>query len=194
MILKMDIQKIKNANTNYLGKNVIYFEEIDSTQEEAKRILITKKNKNGTIILADKQTKGIGTKGRVWHTNKSNIAMTMIFYPNCNIDKLEGITILIAEKMLQTIKELYGYELKIKQPNDLFLNNKKIGGILTQTSTVKDNVQYLLIGMGFNVNEEKLPKELMNIATSLKIEYKRDFNIENIICNFIEKLEKELPF
>ena len=154
----MDIQKIKNANTNYLGKNVIYFEEIDSTQEEAKRILITKKNKNGTIILADKQTKGIGTKGRVWHTNKSNIAMTM------------------------------------KQPNDLFLNNKKIGGILTQTSTVKDNVQYLLIGMGFNVNEEKLPKELMNIATSLKIEYKRDFNIENIICNFIEKLEKELPF
>ena len=90
----MDIEKIKQAKTKYIGKNVIYFNEIDSTQTEAKRNV--EKYSNGTVIIADMQTAGRGTHGRVWHTKTDNIAMTIILKPEINIDKLEGFTVAIA--------------------------------------------------------------------------------------------------
>ena len=76
----MDIKIIQNAKTKYIGKNIKYFETIDSTQTEAKRNI--DKYENGTIIIADIQTAGKGTHGRIWHTKSNNIAMTIILKPN----------------------------------------------------------------------------------------------------------------
>ena len=76
----MELKEIEKANTKYLGKKVIYYEEIESTHKKAKE-LATSKTENGTIIIADKQTGGIGTKGRRWYTGNNNIAMTIIIYP-----------------------------------------------------------------------------------------------------------------
>lgn len=185
----MDIEKIKKANTKYIGKEIIYYKQIGSTQEYAKTIL--GKTKNGTIVITDNQTNGIGTKGRTWYSNnEKNITMTVIIYPNCDIKKLEGYTVKVAEAMRDTIKELYNINLKIKVPNDLIINNKKISGILTNSTTLDGVVKYLLVGIGFNVNEEKLANEISEIATSLKIEFDKEFSREDIIINFIEKLEK----
>ena len=186
----MNIEKIKSANTKYLGKNIIYYEKINSTQDEAKRI-IHDNISNGTIIMADEQTKGKGTHGRKWHTGaENNIAMSIIIYPKCNIKNVEGLTIKIAESMCNAIKELYGYELKIKFPNDIILNNKKIGGILTECNTLDEIVQHIIIGFGFNVNEINFSEETKEIATSLKKEYKKDFSKEDIIIKFLEIFEK----
>ena len=74
----MNIEKIKSAKTKFIGKELEYFDEIDSTQAEAKRNV--EKYKNGTVIIADMQTAGRGTHGRVWHTKTDNIAMTIILY------------------------------------------------------------------------------------------------------------------
>lgn len=188
----MDIEKIKNANTKYFGKEIIYYKKIESTQDEAKKI-VEDNIKSGTIIITDNQIKGKGTKNRSWYSSKEkNITMTLIIYPDCTIEKLEGLTIKIAETLVSTIYELYNIKLNIKVPNDLMLNNKKIAGILTESSTYKNIVKHIIIGIGFNVNETNFSEHTIEIATSLKKEYEHDFQREEIIIKFIEKLEKEL--
>ncbi|MCI9016791.1 MAG: hypothetical protein HFJ53_06485 [Clostridia bacterium] len=94
--------------------------------------------------------------------------------------------------MKESIKELYKIQLQIKQPNDLLLNNKKIAGILTQTSTYQNKVQYILIGIGMNINETEFSESTKKIATSLKNEYKSTFSKEDIIIKFIQILEEKL--
>ena len=187
----MKVDQIKKANTKYIGKNIIYYKQIDSTHIKAKE-LVEKQIENGTIIIAEEQTAGIGTKGRVWYTGNENIAMTIVIYPDCKLEKLNGFTLKIGEIMKETISELYQIQLEIKEPNDLMLNGKKISGILTQTATKEGRIQYLIISIGFNVNEEKFAKEIDAIATSLKKQYGKTFKREEIIIHFIEKLEIEI--
>lgn len=164
----MNLEKIKTANTIYLGKEIIYKEEMESTQDVAKD-LANKDAKNGSIVITDNQTKGKGTKGRTWSSSKEkNITMTIILKPNVKIEKLEGLTLKIAEAIKEGIHELYGYKLTIKKPNDLLLNGKKICGILTQTSSMGDTVNYLLIGIGFDVNEENFSEELRKYSYIIK--------------------------
>lgn len=186
----MDIQKIKDANTKYIGKEIEYYKEIDSTHLYAKKIA-NQGNQNGKIIIAERQTGGIGTKGRSWHTgNNKNIAMTIILKPKCKVDKFKNLTIDISKAMKNAIKELYDIDLEIKEPNDLMLNQKKICGVLTEISTTGEKINYLLISLGFNVNEDNFSEEIKQIATSLKAEYNKTFKREDIIKCFIEELAK----
>ena len=74
------------------------------------------------------------------------------------------------------------------------LNNKKICGILTQTNIQGEKVNYILISMGFNVNETRFPEEVKDIATSLKNEYKKEFDREDILSKILENIEKEINF
>ncbi len=127
----MEIDLIKKARTQYIGKHIVYYEEIDSTHKQAKD-LAKQEGENGTIIIAEHQTAGIGTKGRTWHTGNENIAMSILLYPKCKVEKLKGLTIKIAEIMKDTIWQLYQIPLEIKEPNDLLLHGKKISGILTR--------------------------------------------------------------
>ncbi len=188
----MNISKIKNNKNNIIGKQIEYYKQIESTHTYAKTIATLKQN-NGKIIIAENQTKGIGTKGRTWHTGEEkNIAMTIIINQNLNFEKIQGITIKIAEIMKKTIKELYNYNLKIKEPNDLMLNNKKICGILTEINTIGNKINYMLISIGFNVNKTNFETEILEKATSLKKEYGKEYEREEIILRFIENLENEL--
>ena len=188
----MNIQKIKETKTKIIGKQIQYQEEITSTHIIAKQIANNKQN-NGKIILAEMQTEGIGTKGKKWYTGKgNNIAMSIILHPTCTINKLEGLTKIIAIDMQQAIKNLYQIQLEIKEPNDLLLNGKKICGILTEISTISEKVNYLIISVGFNVNEDVFSKDIEQIATSLEKEYGKLFEREEIIKEFIELLEKSI--
>ena len=186
----MDIEKIKRAKTKYIGKHIEYFNEIDSTQTEAKRNV--EKYKNGTVIIADMQTAGKGTHGRIWYTKTNNIAMTIILKPEINIQQLKGFTVAIAEDIQLAINELYGINLKIKLPNDLLLNNKKICGILTEVITIKETVKEIFIGIGFNVYERKFTTDIENTATSLYKEAKNIYCREDIICKILEYIEQEI--
>lgn len=176
----MNIEKIKKETKQKIN----YYKEIKSTHLHAKEI----QNEGNTILITEVQTAGIGTKGRKWHTGENkNIAMTIIKHPKCKVSELEGLTIKIAEDIKEIIKEIYGYELQIKIPNDLILNNKKICGILTEVHTQGEKIEYLLISIGFNVNETEFG-EFNDIATSLKKEYQKEFNREEIIINIINKI------
>lgn len=183
---KLNIEEIKQK-TKIL--NIEYYQQIDSTHIYAKRTAEFKEN--GTVIIAEVQTNGIGTKGRSWHTGKgNNIACTVILKPDVEAKQLEGLTVKIAQNIKKVIKELYGYDLEIKEPNDLMLNGKKICGILTETHIIGEKVKYLLISFGFNVNEEMFVEEIKDKATSLKREFKKEFQREEIISNILKELMK----
>ncbi len=182
--------ELKDLNTKFIGKNVIYFQSIGSTQEFAKNL--KEEIQEGTVILADIQTSGVGTNDRKWFTGKEeNLTMTYILYPNCNINKLSRLTILIAECMVKSIKKLYGYDLEIKKPNDIIYNNRKLAGILTETKVEGEIVKKLYIGIGFNLNQTVFPEELKEIASSLKIEFGIEFSREEIMKEFFTIFEEE---
>lgn len=184
--------ELKELNTNILGRNIIYYESIDSTQLEILR-QIDSNIANGTIIIADIQTDGIGTHGRKWHTTeKNNIAFSFVIYANCNIEKLEGITTEIAETITTSIKNLYNIRLNIKEPNDIVYNNKKVGGILTQNKLVGEAVKYMVVGIGLNTMQNSFPKEIENTATSIKKEFNINVDRIKIITEFCNLFEKKL--
>ena len=164
------------------------FKQIKSTHIYLKEN--NNKYKENIVILADKQTGGIGTKGRSWHTGSDkNIAMSILYRPQKNVKNLEGLTIEIARRIQKIIKDNYNIDLNIKEPNDLMLNNKKICGILTESNTIGNQINYVIISIGFNVNEDNFPDELENIATSLYEETGKEFDKQKIVEDFIKILE-----
>lgn len=184
----MDFKILENKLKVYKIK---YFEMIDSTHKYIKEHASDLEDR--TIAIADNQESGIGTHGRTWYTgDANNIAMSMLIKPNCDIDKLNNITIEIAKSIQGAIKEKYNINLEIKYPNDLLLNNKKICGILTEIRSISKEVTHLIISVGFNVNEVDFDSETEKIATSLKKEFNKNFNREEIILKIIEKIKNEI--
>ena len=184
--------QFKNLNTKLIGKTIIFYEAIDSTQLEVLRRIEKSQIENGSIVITNKQTKGRGTHGRTWYTEKNNIAFSIFLSTNCSVEKLEGLTLKIAQILVSVFQECYGIILDIKKPNDLVYNNKKVGGILTQTKVVKDLAKYIVIVIGINTNQEIFPKELENIATSIKNEFNLTVDNTKIIEKFCYYLEQEL--
>lgn len=184
----MDLEGI---NTKFLGKKMQYFETITSTQEYVKEQEKALTLIEGEIIFAERQTAGVGTHQRKWFTGKeNNLAFSFALYPNCNISKLDKLTRIIAESLVQAVKELYLITLDIKEPNDIMYKGKKMGGILTESMTEGEKTKKIFIGIGFNVNQETFPGNLGNIATSLKSEFKADFSRKDIIIKFLEIFEE----
>lgn len=184
--------KLKNLKTKFLGKNHFYYEQIDSTQKEIWR-LAEKNIENGTLVMAGIQTDGIGTHGRKWYTDISNnIAFSFYIKIDSNIKNLEGITIQIAEILVNIFKKIYNVNLKIKAPNDLYFNNKKIGGILTESKMLGENVKFLVIGIGINTSQTIFDEEIKDIATSIKNEFKIDVDAETIISEFCNCFEDKI--
>lgn len=184
--------KLKNLRTKVLARNVLHFKTIDSTQSEVWR-LINKNAPSGTIVIADIQTAGKGTHGRIWHTdNENNIAFSFFVQLDCNITKLTGITTKIAEIIVETFKEKYNIELDIKSPNDIMHNNKKLGGIITETKMVGENVKYLVVGIGINTSKEHFTDDIKDIATSIKKEFNIDVDTQEVIAEICNKIEEQI--
>ena len=164
------------------------FKQIKSTHTYLKEN--NNKYTENIAIIAEEQTEGIGTKGRKWHTGSNkNIAISILNKTQKDITKLEGLTTEIAKRIQKTMQENYNIRLNIKEPNDLMLNGKKICGILTECNTIGNKINYIIISLGFNVNEDKFPSELENISTSLYKETGKIFDKEKITEDFIKTLE-----
>jgi len=174
LISKPDIplseEVLFELNTNIVGKNVHYFRTLESTNLFAKE-LIKKKAEEGTIVVADIQTKGRGRKDRSWFSPEGGLWFSVILYPNIPTQYAMLITMATSISIVQAIKELTGLSAVIKWPNDLLLEGKKICGILTELDAELDRINYSVVGVGINVNNV-LEDELCNKANSI-------FNIYN---------------
>ena len=185
--------KLRNLKTNFLGRDFYFYEEIDSTQNEIFRRIKKGQIINGSVIMADIQTAGKGTHGRIWHTDeKGNIAFSFYIQTNCEIEWLDGLTIDIAKILVDMFRKKYKINIQIKEPNDLMINNKKIGGILTQGKINGKYIRYLVIGIGININKKYFTNDIKDIATSIKNEFKVDIDREEVIAEFCNIFEKEI--
>ena len=185
--------KLKNLQTNFLGRNTIYFKNIDSTQSEIWRLVEKSNVPSGTLVMADIQTSGKGTHGRIWHTDEeNNIAFSFFIKMDCNVSKLKGITVEIANIIIDIFEEKYGISLEIKEPNDIVFNGKKIGGILTETKVNAEIVKYLVVGIGINTSQKNFSEDIKDIATSIKNEFNIDIDTKEFITEFCNKFEKEI--
>ncbi len=179
--------------TKFLGKEIYKFKKIDSTQAEIWRRIENNNISNGTVIRADIQTNGVGTHGRIWHTDeKNNIAISFFIEVNCKVSLIDGITIEVAETILEVFRKLYDIELGIKIPNDIVYNKKKIGGILCQTKLNGELVKYIVIGIGVNTNKNYFSEDIVNIASSIKKEFGIDVNNDDVINEFCNLFEKKI--
>lgn len=156
--------------SKWMGKNLICFDTLDSTNLEIRR-QAEAGAPHGTVVITEEQTMGKGRRGRSWlgkaHTG---IWMSMLLRPQIEPERCSMLTLVTALAVTRAIKEVAGIESKIKWPNDLIVNGRKICGILTELSAQMDEVNYVVIGAGINVNIEEFPEELREKATSLQKE------------------------
>ena len=170
-----------------------FYRKIDSTQLEIWRRIEANKIDNKTVVIADIQTNGKGTHGRKWYTDEvNNIAFSFFRQINCEIDKLDGLTTELAQIILDIFKELYQVNLQIKLQNDIFYNDKKVGGILSETKVSGNIVKYIVVGIGINTCQTEFDAEIKDIATSIKNEFGIDVDRMKIIEEFCNRFEKRI--
>lgn len=184
---KAEIESL--MDTKWAGKNVVYYDEIDSTNNRAKEAG-EKGDAHGTLFVADMQVAGKGRRGRVWKSpSGSSIYMTILLYPEVAPIKAPQLTLVMAIAVAEGIQKVTGLETKIKWPNDIVVNGKKICGILTEMSTEIDYINHVVIGVGINVNQDTFPEDIRSTATSLKIELGKKVKRSELIAAVMESFE-----
>ena len=166
-----------------------HFSQLDSTSQKAKEIAL-EGAEPWTVIAADEQTGGYGRKGTSWFSPKGGLYFSIIL-PKSQIEDLQTLTILAAFIVGKVIKENFNLEPFIKLPNDVWIAGKKVAGILTENVIGKE-VKLSIMGIGFNTNIEKFPKELVNMATSLKIELGGEVDNKKILEGILKGLKEQL--
>ena len=146
------------------------FESIDSTNEEAKR-RGEAGAPDGSVYVADNQTSGKGRRGRTWISPAGeDIFFTILLRPELPLSSVSMITLVAASAVSEAIDKVTGLDSKIKWPNDIVLNRKKVCGILTEMNMEIDSVAYVVVGIGINVNRMEFREDIADMATSLKKE------------------------
>lgn len=178
--------------TAFLGRNLHYFDSVESTQKIAYKLAYDNAEE-GTVVIAEEQTAGRGRMDRKWHSPKyTGIWMSIILRPKIPIPKAPQLTLITAVGVVQAIEEVTGLLPEIKWPNDILINGKKVTGILTELQAESDRINSIIIGIGINVNTalEDFPEEIQALASSLAIEMGSKADREKLIRTILEKLEK----
>jgi BirA family biotin operon repressor/biotin-[acetyl-CoA-carboxylase] ligase len=159
---------VRLRHTRWLGNTVYYYEEIDSTNTQAKR-LSREGAPNGTVVAADVQTQGRGRRGRQWITpGGRNLAFSILLRPEFPTDKASMVTLVAAMAVVKAISQIPGLSPVIKWPNDVVLGGRKVCGILTELSVQDGQIENVIVGIGINVKRQDFPAELAETATSLE--------------------------
>lgn len=178
--------------TNYLGQTIHYHDTVESTQRIAHR-LAYEDMPEGTIVIAEEQSAGRGRMDRKWYSPKyTGIWMSIILRPKIPLAKAPQLTLLAAVAVVQAIEELTELTPKIKWPNDILINGRKMTGILTELQAESDRINSVIIGMGINVNQvsEDFPTDIEKMATSIAIEQGRPLSRAALIRSVLTHLEK----
>jgi BirA family biotin operon repressor/biotin-[acetyl-CoA-carboxylase] ligase len=175
-------------NTKIIGKNIFYFKTIDSTNIYAKK-LVKDGVEEGAIVVSDVQKSGRGRKNRSWSSPKGGLWFSVILYPNIPPQNAMLVTMATSVAVAQGIVETTGLAPMIKWPNDLLINKKKVCGILTELDAEMDKINYSVVGIGINVNNQ-IDDNLKDTATSLSKENKTNISRVKLLKSIIKKLDE----
>lgn len=171
--------------------NVIHYEEIDSTNTEARR-LSKGGAEHGLVIVAEKQTAGKGRRGRNWESPAGrNLYFSILLRPELKPKKAPMLTIVMAYSVAKVLHEQESLPVQIKWPNDLVLFKKKVCGILTEMNMNGCQVEDVIVGVGINVNTEGFPQELHDKATSLYLEKGVQIERKELLQKVLNEFQKQ---
>ena len=169
-IYRITFCNIKDKEPNTMNYQIHYREEVDSTNLWAKE-LAKQGAPEGTVTTAGSQTAGRGRRGRSWLSPPdTSIYMSLLLRPQIKPELASMLTLVMGLSTAQTIQKQTGLDAKIKWPNDIVVNKKKVCGILTEMQVFPQGIEYVIIGVGINVSQRTFPDEIANTATSLAIE------------------------
>jgi BirA family transcriptional regulator, biotin operon repressor / biotin---[acetyl-CoA-carboxylase] ligase len=184
--------------TNFVGRTIFLFSRLESTNRTAMKIAKPSTSRpdrtpDGTLILAETQTQGRGRLGRKWISPPDvNLYASFILFPSVPASHVPIVTCLAATSIVKAVESVARIQASIKWPNDILIGEKKVAGILTELVLEKDQVNYLVIGMGINVNLtlDLLPREIRPNATSIRQERGQPLSRDKLasaICNALEE-------
>jgi BirA family biotin operon repressor/biotin-[acetyl-CoA-carboxylase] ligase len=160
-------QRLKGS---LFGKRVFHFFKTDSTNRVALD-LGHAGEPEGAVVLAEEQTAGRGRAGRKWHSDRATgIYVTLLLRPKLAPVQAPLLTMMAGLSAHSAVQAVTGLTVDLKWPNDLLIRGKKVGGILTEMHAEPNQVRFVIVGIGLNINQEKFPGELANLATSLRAE------------------------
>lgn len=177
-------------DTKYMGNEIIHFDAIDSTNNYARDVAVDKGE--GTIVTAEQQTSGKGRLGRNWQSpSKKGIYFSIILKPKLEPSRATKLTLIGAAAVHSALKEM-DIDGKIKWPNDIVIDGKKVCGILTEMSCELNVIDYIIIGIGINANldEDDIPDDLKDKATSLKIVTGKNIQRNRLFALILNHFEK----
>ena len=183
-------QEIKDIlETKLIGKNVVFYPEVSSTNDVVKE-LGENDGIEGTVVVAEKQTNGRGRRGRKWESEKgSGLWFSILLRPDIDPRNAPMITLIAGISVCVASRRVTGLPVTIKWPNDVIIDNKKICGILTEMSSEIGNINYVVVGIGVNVNSESFPDDISDIATSLKIESNKNIKRKVLLNEILKEFE-----
>ncbi|MFS1512380.1 biotin--[acetyl-CoA-carboxylase] ligase [Chengkuizengella sp. SCS-71B] len=181
-------------NTQCMGLNIKYVQEVGSTQTMAAE-MVKMGAKEGTVIIAEQQTDGRGRLGRKWFSPPgTGIWMSMILKPQIPLQFIHQLTLLISVAVCRVIKRFLELdaEVGIKWPNDIYINGKKVCGILLESSAEDERVKHVIAGIGISVNlqQNDIPEELKEKMTSLSIEAGIECDREQLLISLFKEMEE----
>ena len=186
-LVKKEIIKVLSKLHKESLIEVVLLDRVGSTNDEAKARLDKLRNTNDSLsVFAEQQDSGRGRKGKKWQSpSKVNIYQSFSWASELKPSELDGLSMGVAVEISNTLKPLLGEEIKIKWPNDLFLSEKKVGGILVETSQ-REKGTYITIGVGLNVLMSDQNISIDQDWTSLSLYFGKDFD-RNLIAGYLLK-------
>lgn len=180
-----------DQKTKWLGHRLHYYSQVESTNQIA-RELAKKYAVAGTVVLADRQTGGEGRLGRRWVSGDGGLWFSVILKPSIQLENTPPITLMASVAIAEAIEKNTQLKPGIKWPNDIYINGRKVCGILTEVVTGEDDSYSIIVGIGINVNitKEAFGQELTLTATSLSMELKREVERDEFFYKTLYQLEK----
>lgn len=177
-------------NTDFIGRNFIYIEEIDSTNT----FLLDRKNGvnvSGTVVLAEKQTKGRGRKDRVWYSSKEqNLTFSILLLKEYKLfHHMNLINFAASLSVASSIENLHQIKTELKWPNDVLINKKKTCGILLESSSQGNKIDRVVVGIGVNVNQSMFQGQFNYPPTSIRIELGKEVEREKLLAEILNNFE-----
>ncbi len=188
----LDRREINIPQGQLIGGNIQHFAEIDSTNNYAKKIA-SEGCAHGTVVVADRQTMGRGRIGRQWQSDSADgLWFSIVVRPELEPENIQVITLAASVAVVEAIKETQGIICGIKWPNDIILDGRKLGGILTELSAEPGHVNYVVVGIGINVNQdlEHFDYEIRQKAVSLKMYDNKAVQRSKLLGSILTSFEK----
>jgi BirA family biotin operon repressor/biotin-[acetyl-CoA-carboxylase] ligase len=181
----------ERLKTKWLGKEIMYKESINSTNDYA-REKAEQGCREGVVVFADTQSMGRGTNGKKWESpSGTGVWASFILKPDLTPTEARGITVLAAFSIVAVLRYKYQISAMIKWPNDVICSGKKVAGILAEMSADENKILYDVIGIGINVNMKEFPESIMDVASSLFIETSKEFSRVELLAEILQQFEKD---